>query len=197
MPSLSHRSCDSRAADPVPAHSVADLEDSDEATLDELNALKLESNTWGLLQALIPYVPPPLLTHPTPHPAPSLRKTDPPAHPTARALLAENPYTPPAALAHATMAASRALAELVVVREWLHDTAPQPLRPDVPTGYWKFTKHRATHALRTAGAAHGPGALGIVTKLDPDAVVREDGRALAADDAVSFCSCCMRAHARC
>jgi len=109
----------------------------------------------------------------------SARETEPPPQPSARALLASNPYTPTSALAQATMAASRTLSELVVVREWLHDTAPPPPHPDASTGYWRFTKHRVTQGLWTAADS-------VVREMDPDSVMREAeiGRSLAADDAV-------------
>jgi nuclear pore complex protein Nup107 len=83
------------------------------------------------------------------------------------------------------MAASRTLSELVVVREWLHDTAPPPPHPDASTGYWRLTKHRVTLGLWTGNV--GRGAENVVREMDPDAVVREAeiGRSLAADDAVS------------
>ncbi|TFY81397.1 hypothetical protein EWM64_g2615 [Hericium alpestre] len=139
---------------------IADLEDSGEVSQEEMDALRMECNTWGLLQALMP-----------------ARKTEPEPQPTAHALLSENPYTPTATLAQAVMNASRTLTELVVVREWLHETAPQPPHPEATTGYWKFTKHRVLQALRTGG--HG--ADGLVQEMDPDAPTRE-GRSLAADD---------------
>ena len=82
------------------------------------------------------------------------------------------------------MAASRTLSELVVVREWLHDTAPPPPHPDASTGYWRFTKHRVTQGLWTGNT--GRAADSVVREMDPDSVVREAeiGRSLAADDAV-------------
>jgi len=82
------------------------------------------------------------------------------------------------------MAASRTLSELVVVREWLHDTAPPPPRPDASTGYWRFTKHRVTQGRWTGNT--GRAAENVVREMDPDAVVREAeiGRSLAGDDAV-------------
>ncbi|KAG1773373.1 hypothetical protein EV702DRAFT_1181131 [Suillus placidus] len=43
------------------------------------------------------------------------------------------------------MHSSVLLAELVVVREWLHETAPQPQHPT----NWKFTKHNVMQPLRT------------------------------------------------
>lgn len=86
------------------------------------------------------------------------------------------------------MAASRTLSELVVVREWLHDTAPPAPRPDASTGYWRFTKHRVTQGRWTGNT--GRAAENVVREMDPDSVVREaeNGRSLAGDDAVcGFC----------
>ena len=80
------------------------------------------------------------------------------------------------------MNSSPLLSELIVVREWLHDTAPQPQHPEATTGYWKFTKHSIMQALRTGSAYRD----GLVREMDPDAMNRGDGRALAADDAVGF-----------
>ena len=111
--------------------------------------------------------------------------------------MATNPYTPTSALAQATLAASRTLSELVVVREWLHDTAPPPPHPDASTGYWRFTKHRVTQGLWTGNT--GRAADSLVRTMDPDSVVREAeiGHSLAADDAVrddlrspTFFCCC-------
>lgn len=78
------------------------------------------------------------------------------------------------------MQSSPVLTELIVVREWLQDTAPTPAHPEATTGYWKFTKHNVTQAMRLGG----PPRDGLVKELDPDAVNRDDGRGLVADDAV-------------
>lgn len=75
------------------------------------------------------------------------------------------------------MYASPLLSELVVVREWLHETAPQPHHSEATTGYWKFTKHGIMQAKRTGSTRDG-----LIKEMDPDAVNRE-GRTLAADDA--------------
>ncbi|KAG6332899.1 hypothetical protein ID866_6186, partial [Astraeus odoratus] len=130
----------------------------------ELDALRMEANTWGLLQALIP-----------------ARKMEPVSHPLPQTLLAQNPFTPTSTLAQAIMHASPLLSELVVVREWLHETASPPQHPEVTTGYWKFTKHNVMQGLRTGSGPRG----GLVKELDPDAVNRGDGRTLAADDALT------------
>jgi hypothetical protein len=79
------------------------------------------------------------------------------------------------------MNTSPLLSELIVVREWLHDTAPHPQNPEATTGYSKFTKHSVMQALRTGSAYRD----GLVREMDPDAANRGDGRAFAADDAVS------------
>lgn len=79
------------------------------------------------------------------------------------------------------MHSSRLLFELVIVREWLHDTAPTPPQPEAATGYWRFTKYQLMQALRTGNRMQSDG---LVREMDPDAANREDGRGLAADDAV-------------
>ena len=76
------------------------------------------------------------------------------------------------------MASSSLLTELIVVREWLHETASDPSNPEATTGYWKFTKHGIMQTLRTAGGREG----GLVKAMDPDAPNRE-GKTLASDDA--------------
>ncbi len=112
----------------------------------------------------------------------SARKTEYPPFDSARDLLRENPYTPTSTVAQAIMNASPLLSELIVIREWLQETAPAPQHPEATTGYWTFTKHNVVQAARTAAG----GRSGLVKELDPDAVNRGDGRALASDDAVSY-----------
>ncbi|KIM43977.1 hypothetical protein M413DRAFT_68391 [Hebeloma cylindrosporum] len=127
----------------------------------EIEILRLEENTWGLLQALM-----------------SARKTETPLSQSAKELLVENPYTPTSTLVQAIMDSSPVLTELIVVREWLQETAPAPSPPEANTGYWKFTKHTIMQSLRTGHAQRD----GMVTEMDPDAVNRGNGAALAADD---------------
>ncbi|KAI0668046.1 nuclear pore protein 84/107 [Trametes maxima] len=126
----------------------------------------MESDTWALLQSLM-----------------SLRKTTPPEFPNPRELLATNPYTPPATLAQSIMHSSPLLSELVVVREWLHDSAPSPtmLDPGATNGYWRFTRNAVLQGKRT-----GRTGAGLVGELDPDAVNRDgiEEKGLAPDDAV-------------
>ena len=90
------------------------------------------------------------------------------------------------------MNASPLLTELIVVREWLQETAPAPLRPEATTGYWKFTKYNVMQSLRT-GTGHRDG---LVKEMDPDAVNRdrECGRGLSADDTVSSIICPINLH---
>ncbi|KAH9940156.1 nuclear pore protein 84/107 [Epithele typhae] len=145
---------------------LADMHDAsmESVSTQEFEALKMESDTWALLQALM-----------------SLRKTTPPEYPHPRDLLAENPYTPPATLAQSIMHASPLLSALVVVREWLHDSAPMPATPGVTNGYWRFTRNAVLQGKRT-----GRQGAGVVEELDPDAPNRaagEEGKGLAPDDA--------------
>ena len=106
----------------------------------------------------------------------SARQTDPLPLPSPRALLHLNPYTPTSTLTQSIMASSPLLTELIVVREWLHETAPSPSNPEATTGYWKFTKHGVMQTLRTTGRDGG-----LVKAMDPDAPNRE-GKTLAPDD---------------
>lgn len=78
---------------------------------------------------------------------------------------------------------SPTLSELFTVREWLQETAPAPTPPEANTGYWKFTKHTIMQGVRTG---HGQRE-GLVSEMDPDAINRGEGAALAPDDAVSSC----------
>ncbi|KAF8168933.1 nuclear pore protein 84/107 [Pholiota molesta] len=144
---------------------IEEFEDRADITTapEDIDVLRLEENTWALLQAVMP-----------------ARKTDPPAGPSAAELLLENPYTPPSDLAQAVFRASPLLSELVVVREWLHDTAPAPAPPGASTGYWPFTKHTVLQAVRTG---HAPREGRGGAEMDPDAPSRAGGAALAADDA--------------
>lgn len=60
-------------------------------------------------------------------------------------------------------------------------------RTSPATGYWKFNMHRLLQGLRTGNQRD---LVGVVQELDPDAVNREDGKALSSDDAV----CAHRIH---
>ena len=115
-----------------------------------------------------------------------LRKTTPPEYPHPHDLLAVNPYTPPATLAQSIMHASPLLSALVVVREWLHDSAPFPAAPGATNGYWRFTRNAVLQGKRT-----GRMGVGLVDELDPDAASRDakDGKGLTPDDAVRTTLC--------
>lgn len=130
---------------------------------DETELLRLEENTWALLQAVMP-----------------ARKTAHRSRATARDLLVQNPYTPTATLARAFTASSPLFIELLCVREWLQDIAPLPLPVEATTGYWKFTKHSVMQSLRTGNNKDG-----LVREMDPDAANRGQGRVLASEDASS------------
>ena len=84
---------------------IAELEDR-RAPRENIDLLQLEANTWNLLQLVLPP-----------------RKIEAEPRPTARDLLAENPYTPSATIVQALVESSPLLQELLVVREWLQDTA--------------------------------------------------------------------------
>ena len=106
----------------------------------------------------------------------------PPTYPSPPFLIATNPYTPTATLAQAIMHASPLLTELVVVREWLHETAPLDPGPGSTTGYWKFTKYQLLQNARMGKGKQRDA--GLVSEMDPDAATRENS-VLAADDVVS------------
>ncbi|KAF8905638.1 nuclear pore protein 84/107 [Mucidula mucida] len=138
-------------------------EDADDA--DEQLLYTMEANTWSLLQAVIP-----------------ARKTLPAATTRARSL---HPYTPPSTLSQSIINASPFLNELIVLREWLQESAPDPTYPEATTSYWNFTKHRINQAARSAGEAR----TGLVKEMDPDAVTRGQ---LAPEDMEfekHFCQC--------
>ncbi|SRR6266550_1854307 len=84
-------------------------------------------------------------------------------------------FTLTSTLAQATLRVSPLLTELVIVREWLHDTGPE-----ATTGSWSFTTHVLVQSQRTSTTP----AAGIVDALDPDATSKS-GSHLASDDAVS------------
>lgn len=162
---------------------IEELENSAPAGVvsEEIEVLQLEENTWALLQAVMPLVfRSPFLCPPENILQDRARKTEPPTFEYAQDILQQNPYTPTSTIAQAILNASPVLTELIVVREWLQDTAPPPMQPEATTGYWKFTKHNIMQALRTGASPRS----GLVKEMDPDAVNRGDARSLAADDSV-------------
>jgi nuclear pore complex protein Nup107 len=84
-------------------------------------------------------------------------------------------YTPPLTLVQSAIAASPALSELSVVKDWLHSTAYSRLHPaEVRKGYLTYTKNKLKQALRTGGNKADLGSL--VDTLDPDATNRKDSQ---------------------
>ncbi|KAF8492248.1 nuclear pore protein 84/107 [Gautieria morchelliformis] len=130
---------------------------------DDLEFLRLERDTWDLLQHIY-----------------GARKTSVSPLPTARALLHENPYATPMSLANHIIHHSPILSELIITREWLQDTAPPPQIIETATTYWNFTKLSLMHARRSGIASTQAK---LVKELDPDVVNRESGAVLAAEDA--------------
>ncbi|KAF8573972.1 hypothetical protein K439DRAFT_890278 [Ramaria rubella] len=127
---------------------------------DEVEALRMERDTWDLLQLIY-----------------GARKTALPHLPTARAALQENPYVTPSTLANYLIHHSPVLTELIITREWLQDTAPDPQIIESATAYWSFTRLSLLHAQRSGASTT------LVKALDPDAPNREPGGVLAAEDA--------------
>ncbi|KAI4519168.1 hypothetical protein K525DRAFT_258749 [Schizophyllum commune Loenen D] len=128
-----------------------------------LELLRLERNTWALLQ---------LLT------AERRIIEDNPPRTSAAALLAENPYTPTVTVVNAILASSPMLRELVVIREWVQDFAPPPPRVEPTTGYLKGTKNALAQAARMGAALPE----WRVQTLDPDATHHGDEKTLDPDD---------------
>lgn len=151
---------------------------------EEIETLRMESSMKPTDPSIDPTIDHSIQTSPTFFPLSSAQKTEPSLQPSARPLFSANPYTPTSALAQAAMVASRTLSEIVIVHEWLHDTASPPPRPDASTGYWRFTKHCVTQGRWTGNT--GPAAEDVVREMNPDAVVRveEIGRILSGGDVI-------------
>ncbi|KAG2341834.1 hypothetical protein BDR05DRAFT_976754 [Suillus weaverae] len=109
--------CRDHAPHQLPEITEAENSASPDVSQEELDVLRMEANTWGLLQAVMP-----------------ARKTEPEPHVHSHIILATNSYTPTSTLAQAIMHSSVLLTEFVVAREWLHETAPQPQYPEATTG---------------------------------------------------------------
>ncbi|KAG2116585.1 uncharacterized protein F5147DRAFT_649059 [Suillus discolor] len=62
------------------------------------------------------------------------------------------------------------LTELVVVREWFHETAPRVQHPEAITGYWKFMKHILCRLYAQTQESIREG---LVKELNPDAMNRK------------------------
>ncbi|KDQ10751.1 hypothetical protein BOTBODRAFT_115291 [Botryobasidium botryosum FD-172 SS1] len=131
---------------------------------DELEAWRLERDTWALVAPLY---------------FARDKSPDAPQPSTAQELLAKNPYTPEKAILRRIVQEDYMLDELSIVRAWLHDTAPEPVVPEDRPYYWRFTKLELVHQLRGGQARAGKK---LVTELDPDAASRT-GAVLDAQDA--------------
>ncbi|KZV90878.1 hypothetical protein EXIGLDRAFT_676668 [Exidia glandulosa HHB12029] len=130
----------------------------------ELEALRLERDTWSLIQILT---------------SSRILKSD-RGH-TAQQVLEANPFTPLAPLLQRLVSHSDTLQELMAVREWAEETAPSPQAPETRKGFWNFTRHRIVHNKRVAGSrAANTG--NIVKELDLDAVNRVPGAVLDPND---------------
>ena len=120
---------------------------------DERTALLHEAHTWSLLQALY--------TERTAIPSTSK--------------LADSYYTPPLTPVQHAVAASPALSELSVVRDWLQSCAAADVRPvEIRKGYHSHTRAKLKQSLRS-GAAQKQKETKLVTSLDPDATNRTYG----------------------
>ena len=119
-----------------PNFRLSDHREEGKISPEEIEALRMECSTWALLQAVMPSVQflslenIELTFFPLSYCA---FKTEPPPQPSTPAVLTADPYTPTSALTPATLAASRTLSALVMVRQWLHDTTtPSPTRTRRP-----------------------------------------------------------------
>ncbi|KAH7106400.1 nuclear pore protein 84/107 [Auriculariales sp. MPI-PUGE-AT-0066] len=145
---------------------ATDEHNDEDIPLSEVAAMRAERDTWSLLHSLaaIRVFP----DHPTP---------------TAQEVLAENAFATPQILVGRLVAASKPLRELMTVKTWAEDTAPEPMAPEPRTGYWNYTRHRILHNKRVAGSkAASAGQGNMVTEMDPDAVSRQPGATLDAND---------------
>lgn len=113
--------------------------------------LRLEANTWSLLQSLY------------------LDRTAPPRSTSAIPDDAAFPYTPPLTIVQRAIANDAALSELSIVKDWLCGTAYGDLHPaEIRKGYLPYTKSKLKQALRTGQ----PSKQNLVDSLDPDATNR-------------------------
>ena len=103
---------------------------------------------------------------------------------TAQEILDTNAFAPPQTLVNHLIGSSKILRELMVVKTWAEDTAPEPAPPESRTGYWNYTRHWIVHNKRVSGARTSSSHANIVRELDPDVVNREDGKMLDAMDDV-------------
>ncbi|CAG7850613.1 SubName: Full=Related to nucleoporin {ECO:0000313/EMBL:CCA72167.1} [Serendipita indica DSM 11827] len=133
-------------------------------TDEDRKMLRLEANTWDLLQRVYEH-----------------RRKPQSEGRTAQELLKANPYVPIDALYRAWLSYSPRLAELCEVRKWLEATYRLKEPPPLSSEYWKFTRMDLKQKKRQGQTER----TGYVRTLDPDAVNRiGDSGVLNADDAL-------------
>ncbi|KAF8530254.1 nuclear pore protein 84/107 [Hysterangium stoloniferum] len=130
---------------------------------EDIDALKLERDTWDLLQNMY-----------------GARKAVRSDLKSPNELLQENPYVTPNTLVNHLVHNSPALTELLVTREWLQDNAPSPQIIESATAYRNFTRLSMIHNQRLG---EGGARVNLVKELDPDVLIRESGSVIAAEDA--------------
>ncbi|KIJ51179.1 hypothetical protein M422DRAFT_223628 [Sphaerobolus stellatus SS14] len=130
---------------------------------DEELALRLERDTWDLLQDLY-----------------GARKTTLSNRISPVQLVRDNPYVTPQTLVNHIINASPTLMELVITREWLQNNAPNPQAIELSSAYRNFTRLQVLHQQRLGGTGTDTK---LVKELDPDATMRNSGSTLTADDA--------------
>lgn len=134
-----------------------------ELTDEDRRMLKLEANTWELLQRVYDH-----------------RRKPHGEGKTAQEMLKTNPYTPTSALYRSWLSHSPRLAELSEVQKWLEATYRAPEAPILTKEYWKFTRMDLKQKKRQNQTAR----TGYVRTMDPDATNRTgDNGVLNADDA--------------
>lgn len=150
-------------------------------TNDDRRMLRLEANTWDLLQRVYEYVKVYYCNKAMTNVYVFRYRRQPHGNGrTAQEMLKTNPYTPPQALYNAWLNHSPRLAELCEVQKWLESTYHPHEPPPLNTQYWSFTRMDLTSRKRQGQTAR----TGYVRTLDPDALNRTgDAGVLNADDA--------------
>ncbi|KAG8794589.1 Nucleoporin nup84, partial [Serendipita sp. 399] len=136
---------------------------SEDLSDNERRLLKLEADTWELLQRVYEH-----------------RRKPQGEGRTTQELLKANYYTPPLALYKSWLDYSPRLAELCQIQKWLESIYRPNEAPLLTNEYWKFTRMDLKQKRRQGQNAR----TGYVRTLDPDAVNRiGDSGVLNADDA--------------
>ncbi|GJJ14822.1 hypothetical protein Clacol_009090 [Clathrus columnatus] len=130
---------------------------------EDIQSLKLERDTWDLLQNIY-----------------GARKTVIADLLTPSELLQNNPFATPKTIVNHLIQNSTVLTELLVTREWLRDTAPSPQLVESAPAYRNFTRLNVLHNQRVGPMDRQAN---LVKELDPDATIREAGMTLAGEDA--------------